>query len=483
MEGILELQRRTHEVVDHLEEAIVQAMLQQAKTHKGRLMQEHFVSSLLDQININAERLESFYADDTLRNAELETITISSGSSGSSDTGNFYEQLKGIKDRHRRLGTTIEDLVETEAIMGSARLTDESLSKKFSGEESLGRYLDLQEPYEMYINLKDIKKTEYLRYLHDVGNFMAVPMSTKSGAPYKAYLCSLKSYLESFFERTRPLFNLASFCKEQTAEFEALWESASVPGWEEISNKESDDMYCGPCEKQFYNESVFKAHFSGKKHQKAAANKTTRTATGTTEGKWAKDVAKMEHLIVKYLGFFEKDLEETKNNVEAKQSRSSAERALDLEREEEALEKSNEPAKKEAGDDEDSDDPKIYNPLNLPLDWDGKPIPYWLWKLHGLGTRYPCEICGNQVYMGRKAFDQHFYEWRHSHGLRCLGIPNTRHFFQVTSIQDAMALWAKLKKDAKQANFRPDVMEELEDQHGNVYSRKTYEDLSRQGII
>ena len=22
----------------------------------------------------------------------------------------------------------------------------------------------------------------------------------------------------------------------------------------------------------------------------------------------------------------------------------------------------------------------IYNPLNLPLGWDGKPIPYWLYK-------------------------------------------------------------------------------------------------------
>ena len=30
-------------------------------------------------------------------------------------------------------------------------------------------------------------------------------------------------------------------------------------------------------------------------------------------------------------------------------------------------------------------DAPIYNPKNLPLGWDGKPIPYWLYKLHGLG--------------------------------------------------------------------------------------------------
>lgn len=58
----------------------------------------------------------------------------------------------------------------------------------------------------------------------------------------------------------------------------------------------------------------------------------------------------------------------------------------------------------------------LYNPLKLPLGWDGKPIPYWLFKMHGLGIEYTCEICGNFVYMGRKAFDKHFSEWRHTHG-------------------------------------------------------------------
>lgn len=36
----------------------------------------------------------------------------------------------------------------------------------------------------------------------------------------------------------------------------------------------------------------------------------------------------------------------------------------------------------EEGDDE--EDEFVYNPLKLPLGWDGKPIPYWLYKLHGL---------------------------------------------------------------------------------------------------
>ena len=29
------------------------------------------------------------------------------------------------------------------------------------------------------------------------------------------------------------------------------------------------------------------------------------------------------------------------------------------------------------------------------LGWDGKPIPFWLYKLHGLNQEFKCEICGN----------------------------------------------------------------------------------------
>ena len=52
-------------------------------------------------------------------------------------------------------------------------------------------------------------------------------------------------------------------------------------------------------------------------------------------------------------------------------------------------------------EDEDDEDDFVYNPLKLPLGWDGKPIPYWLYKLHGLNQEFKCEICGNYSYWGR----------------------------------------------------------------------------------
>ena len=53
-------------------------------------------------------------------------------------------------------------------------------------------------------------------------------------------------------------------------------------------------------------------------------------------------------------------------------------------------------------DEESDEEGPIYNPLNLPLGWDGKPIPYWLYKLHGLGVEFKCEICGDFSYKGRR---------------------------------------------------------------------------------
>ena len=62
--------------------------------------------------------------------------------------------------------------------------------------------------------------------------------------------------------------------------------------------------------------------------------------------------------------------------------------------------------------DDDNDD---YDNDDDDDDDDDEPIPYWLYKLHGLDHKYSCEICGNYAYFGRRAFDRHFQvgAWRH----------------------------------------------------------------------
>jgi splicing factor 3A subunit 3 len=163
---------------------------------------------------------------------------------------------------------------------------------------------------------------------------------------------------------------------------------------------------------------------------------------------------------------------DTIENVERKQARTGDEREED---EEEAI--------NEEVESDHEDDGVIYNPKNLPLGWDGKPIPYWLYKLHGLNLYYNCEICGNQKYRGPKAFQRHFTEWRHAHGMRCLGIPNTPHFHNITNIEDAIMLWEKIKVTREQERWKPENEEEYEDANGNVFNKKTHEDLKRQGLL
>ena len=58
---------------------------------------------------------------------------------------------------------------------------------------------------------------------------------------------------------------------------------------------------------------------------------------------------------------------------------------------------------------------------------------------------YHCEICGDLTYWGRRAFERHFKEARHQTGMRSLGIPNNKCFYEVTSVADAQALWENMK--------------------------------------
>ena len=136
-------------------------------------------------------------------------------------------------------------------------------------------------------------------------------------------------------------------------------------------------------------------------------------------------------------------------------------------------------AAKEIQDGDSEEEEEIYNPKNLPLGWDGKPIPVWLYKLHGLNKYYPCEICGDVTYRGERDFQKHFGEQKHGWGMKCLGIPNSKHFHGVTVVADARSLWKKVQEREEGGGGG----EEFEDGEGNVMGREGYEGLARQGLL
>jgi splicing factor 3A subunit 3 len=128
-------------------------------------------------------------------------------------------------------------------------------------------------------------------------------------------------------------------------------------------------------------------------------------------------LAQKEYVVSKLAQGLSNIKDDTRSYVERKQTLTDKERVTPSNKAEDATE---EPIEVQISDDEGDEGTALYNPLKLPMGWDGKPIPYWLFKLHGLGVQHPCEICGGYVYMGRKAFDRHFQEWRHTHGYRQL---------------------------------------------------------------
>ena len=239
------------------------------------------------------------------------------------------------------------------------------------------------------------------------------------------------------------------------------------------------------CQKKFINENVFEHHKKGKKHVKAVnslyqkhgdlskAELPKDIDAGTKEK--LKKIAYLEYSIEKLYLFLEDVFVATLNQIRKKQSRTYSEMAAGDEQGEKGA------AAEEAK--EESEEKPIYNPKNVPVGWDGKPIPYWLYKLHGLGVEYKCEICGGATYYGRRAFERHFQEWRHAYGMKCLKIPNTVHFRDVTRIEDALKLYHKILQDNYVNSFKPDVEEEFEDSEGNILNRKQYIDLQRQGLL
>ncbi|PLW20995.1 hypothetical protein PCANC_11242 [Puccinia coronata f. sp. avenae] len=516
--SILEDVRATHQDLDRLTSYLTTLLLPGApRSHRDKLIQAHRAKYLSELITLRAGSLLESYTDrDHERATEMEKLSDTTAG----ELAEFYSRLGKLNDFHRKyphhpnpdLSITFDwSGLEGEVIDGR-----DFIDRMFTGEELLGRYLDLHILHDTYNNLTSTsnlasKRLPYISYIDKFDQFDNIPRTTKNRPEYITYLKDLRDYLESFHRRTHPLYDLDADLDNLYTEFEDKWAAGEVAGWtyEEVENTEG--IWCEACTKMYSKQTVYDAHLKSKRHLKAIeklketdASKEP-SANNLKELRRAKDrpVAFLEHeieLLGKLLESFRVD---TKANVERRAALTDKERQQEIEEYEEREAKERLEAERqaeiaanggggaggagggngEAGEEDEDDEARIYNPLKLPLGWDGKPIPYWLYKLHGLGVEYKCEICSDFVYMGRKNFERHFQESRHAFGMRALGLPNTKHFHEITRIEDAFALAEKLKSEGRAEIFRDETMEELEDDEGNVYNRKTYEDLQRQGLL
>ncbi|XP_078001473.1 splicing factor 3A subunit 3-like [Glandiceps talaboti] len=504
METLLEQQRRSHEERERLMDAMTKETLHKKGSARDQINSDHRVRMLLDRSMDDAATLRDLYEDkDGLRKEEIQAL------SGPNEFQEFYNRLKVIKEFHRKHPNeiSIPMSVEFEELSKARDNPSEEMNTmvEFTDEEGYGKYLDMHECYYKCINLKGVEKIDYITYLQTFDRLFDIPKERKLNADYRRYIEMLLEYLQIYTTKIKPLLDLSDEVEAIEKDFQPQWEAGTFPGWpkettsalthagahldlsafsspEELASLGLDrlksalmalGLKCGGtleerAQRLFSTKGKSLDELDPNMFAKSKPGKAGRNKDNTEK---QKDIAFLEAQVYRLSEHVGEQRLSTVENIQRKQARTDTERE---EEEEETFSES---------ESEEEEDDVIYNPKNLPLGWDGKPIPYWLYKLHGLNISYSCEICGNHTFRGPKAFQRHFAEWRHAHGMRCLGIPNTAHFANVTLIEDAVALWQKLKNNKQTERWQPDTEEEFEDSSGNVVNKKTFDDLKRQGLL
>jgi splicing factor 3A subunit 3 len=338
---------------------------------------------------------------------------------------------------------------------------DEAL-KKFSGEECFGQFLDLYDVHRLLYSFLQGDSPDYIAFLETMASrdFDFVPNDANGGR----FLTEIVSYFSSFVERSQPFFDVAEFRKSGERAF-----------LQKVGRTDARENYCELCDRIFESEELFQVHLGHKSHARniARAEKFGGLAKLTADRNVRKQrFESLRFMATHFLSILRPKLAATIENCKRRQTLTAA--VIEAEQNLDA------PLVFDESDGEDEE--HFYNPKGLPLGWDGKPIPYWLYKLHGLSVEYKCEICGNRSYWGALAFERHFFDNRHINCLKALGIPPTRHFVYVTGVNEAIALFEKIKKSLTKEVWQPGD-EEIETDDGHVMSVKIYQDLVRQGIL
>ena len=415
---------------------------------------------------------------------------------------NFYDKIKEIKMLNKS-GNDINHTTTGDKIFNNL-LSEINLKTLFTNEENFGKCLDLHELYHEYINIPNIfniennnkngnkfsinenmnkiAKFDYLNYLKNLDNFKNIPLNVKKNEEYIKYIKHLTQYLKSFFVKIYPLVNFNEIQDIIDSKFEDDQENLENKSLElNEEEKKKTELFCNICNKSFAKQTLMEAHMKSKKHLKKLnfsknnnTNNNINNPINKEKNKIEEDILRdinyYEYQIIRYKDILQNIIDNTISQIRKKQTMTKEELEQD---------RLNEISIKKS---EKEDKKKIFNPKNIPMDWDGKPLPYWLYKVHGLGVEHKCEICGGASYWGRRAFEHHFQEWRHAYGMKCLRLPNTLQFKNITKIEDALKLHHKLIEDKNKTEFNPDIEEQYEDENGNVYNKKMMMDLKKQGL-
>ena len=113
MDSIIEVQRQTHEEIEHFERALYQILAKPASLHQQKVQNEHRASQILDRVSARVNTLNNLYQNDDTRKEEIIAI---SGSSRADDLSEFYSRLGKIQEHHAKYPDGITDGFELELL-------------------------------------------------------------------------------------------------------------------------------------------------------------------------------------------------------------------------------------------------------------------------------------------------------------------------------------------------------------------------------
>lgn len=477
----LEEKRYNHEKRDRIIKHMVSLYIGRPKNLRERIAVDYRLNGLLNEHRKTSAELLHLYEDTT---KDINESNFMTSSVPKFELVKFYKRLYDIKQSYNQQTVKLPTISLEHLVDAASDFDDSVVFAKFTDEENFGQYIDLHEMHLQYNNIPGIMRIDYIAYLTEFDQLFDIPIESKRRKEYVTYVRSLVSYLEGFVRRTRPLFDVDSDLELVIVNFERSWLSGTFPGWKEMpanvdSRSEIDlskfttvqevfRLGCKPLKLALQSLGLKCGGTQMELAQRMFATKLNHF--DRPKRNINHTLASLEAQVYRYAELLVLQRYDTRDEVQRKQARRNFEMeddgTIDVDEEE-----------------PDDEEGTPYNPKNLPVGYDGRPIPYWLYKLLGLNLKFVCEICGNFRYFGPRAFQQHFVEWRHVHGMRCLGIPNTAHFAGIILIEDALALWEQLKLAKSKDRWNADESEEFEDSKGNVLNRKLFMDLERQGVL
>ncbi|KAL7075341.1 hypothetical protein ACQ4LE_005357, partial [Meloidogyne hapla] len=231
MDSLLEVQRTCHEERERCVDLMVREYLVEKKTQREKINSDQRVKGLIDRCRTATDKLIKIYNDETgERSKEIQAI------GGPNEFAEFYSRLKSLKDIHRKNPNetarplTIEFQEMANFVQDPDKIEREMV--RFTDEEGYGKFLDMHTLYEQYINLKGIKRIDYITFISTFNQLHELSKEkTKKTGAYRNYVSSLEGYLTDFLRRAKPLIDIEAELYNADNEFETKWKEGKVLGW------------------------------------------------------------------------------------------------------------------------------------------------------------------------------------------------------------------------------------------------------------